>query len=259
DALVTGGAGGFIFSWTGPDGFTAVTEDISGLAVGNYILTVTDVSGCENSAEAEITEPEPLEIDGSVTDISCNGNADGAIELQISGGTPDYTISWTGPSGFVSTDQDISDLFAGSYAVEVTDENGCVIAALFEVNEPDLLELDADITDNLCAGQSIGAIDLTVTGGKAPYTFEWTGPGGFVSDQQNISGLAEGSYTVQVTDDNGCQQAGIFEVGETNPIELELTPTMLTCPDDNNGAVALDISGGTPDYTVLWTGPDGFT
>lgn len=259
DATVTGGAGAFEFAWTGPNGFSETTQDIADLQPGSYTITATDSSGCSSEAVAEITEPDPLTIDGAVTDVSCNGSADGAITLLVEGGTPEYSFSWTGPGGFSAFDQDVSGLAAGTYTVEVMDENGCENAAVFEVNEPELIELTSDVTDNLCAGQSIGAIDLTISGGTEPFSFEWNGPGGFASSDQNISGLIQGSYTVEVSDENGCQQTAIYEVGESDPVELTLTPSLLTCPDDNDGAVDLEISGGTPDYNVEWTGPDGFS
>ena len=99
---VTGGTMPYTYAWTGPNGFTATTEDISDLEAGTYTVVVTDANGCEDSASFEIEEPETLEIDvagTTTTPADCNGAFTGAIDLSVSGGTMPYTYSWTGPNG----------------------------------------------------------------------------------------------------------------------------------------------------------------
>ncbi|TVR38758.1 MAG: hypothetical protein EA392_08710, partial [Cryomorphaceae bacterium] len=259
DATLTGGTPDYSFAWTGPGGFTATTESISNLAPGSYTLAVTDASGCEGLQTIEIAEPDPLDISADVVDITCNGAADGAIVLAVEGGTPGYTYSWAGPGGFGSTNQNLTGLQAGTYVVTVTDANGCEASEAFTINEPAMIEIAGDISDNLCAEDEEGAITIEISGGTPDYTISWTGPNGFTSIESSITNLASGSYAVVVTDANNCEQAAVFAVSEPAPIELTLTPSELTCPDDTDGSITLEVSGGTPEYSFAWSGPDGFS
>lgn len=259
NAQLSGGAGSFSLGWSGPNGFTSASQNISGLAPGEYTLIATDSSGCSTSETVLLDEPLEVIINAEIIDITCNGVNDGSISVEVEGGTPEYTFAWSGPSGYNSASQNVFNLPPGEYTLVVTDGNDCESEVSFTVNEPDLIVISADITDNFCAGQEVGAIDLSISGGTPPYTYQWTGPDGFTSSEQNISGLAQGNYVVQVIDSSNCVQTELFAVQESNPLELTLTPILLTCPEDDDGAITLNISGGTPDYEVSWTGPDGFS
>ncbi len=265
NASVSGGVTPYTYDWTGPGGFTAVTEDISGLEAGTYQLTVTDNAGCVQVMPPRIlTEPPPISASATGSDIDCFGAGNGSIQLNVSGGVPPYSFQWTGPGGFTSTDEDLTGLEAGSYSVTITDANLCAIpiAGIATVNEPPEVQVASSRTDIACAGDNNGTIDVTVTGGTPPYSFSWTGPGGFTSTGEDLTGLAAGTYNLTVTDDNGCvlDLPGLETILEPPALNASpVTQTDILCNGEGTGAIDVTVTGGTPPYNYSWTGPGGFT
>jgi uncharacterized repeat protein (TIGR01451 family) len=250
DLVVTGGTTPYTYLWsTG-----ATSEDLSGLAAGTYTVTVTDALGCTDEATFTIDEPTTLEIDLTatvLTDADCNGAATGSIDLVVTGGTLPYTYLWS--TG--ATSEDLSGLTAGTYTVTVTDAQGCTDEATFTIDEPTTLEIDIDatvLTDADCNGAATGSIDLVVTGGTLPYTYLWnTG-----ATSEDLNGLTAGTYTVTVTDAQGCTDEATFTIEEPTTLEIDITATVLTDADCNGsatGAIDLVVTGGTTPYTYLWS------
>jgi hypothetical protein len=188
-----GGTAPYTYNWGG--GVT--TEDRTGLDAGTYTVTVTDASGCTASTSRTITTPSLiLSVSGTTTQSSC-GTATGAINITAAGGTAPYTYNW---GGGVTT-EDRTALAAGNYSVTVTDANACTVVQNFTITQPNAIALSTVITHPTCpAPVADGAIDLSVTGGTAPYTYNW---GGGITTQDR-TGLVAGTYTVVVTDANGC-------------------------------------------------------
>ena len=146
-------------------------------------MVVTDENGCTAVGEYTVTEEGGFGATAIVTDISCNGEEDGSISLEL-GGTAPYTYNWSNGS----TAEGITGLAPGVYGVTITDATGCVAEVEAEVSEPDALELEAMITNTGCSGE--GSIILAVTGGTPGYSFVWNdGP-----TTQNRDGLAAGDY-----------------------------------------------------------------
>lgn len=259
DVTATGGTGALQFDWTGPNGFTSILEDIADLEMGDYTLTVTDDNDCTVDTTITINEPTEISVSETITHILCTGDGTGSIEIDISGGTAGYLTQWTGPNGYSSNDEDIFGLVAGIYDLTVTDANLCEFNVSYEVLEPDSLMIDFLSTDVLCNGDSTGVIDITVTGGILQYTYAWTGPGGFVSADEDIADLPAGDYTILVTDDNLCTAQLLIPITEPDAIAIDTTVTHLSCFGDANGSILLDISGGQAGYQVSWTGPGGYT
>ena len=144
---VAGGTSGYTYSWTGPNSYTASTEDISNLAAGDYTVTVTDSKGCTATLTVTITSPAALVLSTAITHPTCPPNAqnpgvgsDGAIDLSVTGGTGPYTYAWTGPNLYTATTQDISNLIAGDYTVIVTDTNLCTatvtVTLVYQITNP---------------------------------------------------------------------------------------------------------------------------
>ena len=163
------------------------------------MVTVVDSFGCSATDSAMISEPTLLEVAvDSVIDVLCAGDANGGINITASGGTGTYSYNWeNGPMT-----QNLSGLTAGAYVAVITDENGCnVFTPITNVNSPDSLGVTAQIMDNVCATDSTGAIDVTVSGGTAPFSFMWSNG----ETTEDLSGLANGSYSGIITDANGCE------------------------------------------------------
>ena len=155
----------------------------SGLTAGTYSLEVVDDKQCVINQTYTLTEPDIIVINTvSKNDILCFGDATGAIEINITGGTPtevspgifEYGYSWTGPNGFTSNAQNISNLLAGTYTIEVTDELGCIEQTDIELTQPPAIEINYTKTDVSCYGEADGSIDISVNGGNPPYQISWS-------------------------------------------------------------------------------------
>lgn len=261
----SGGKPSYSYSWTGPNGFTSPSKNISGLVAGPYILTVTDNLGCIQEMPPQVvTEPLPITATATHVDIDCFGAADGSVDLTPSGGTPPYSFAWTGPGGFTSNSEDISLLQPGAYSVTIIDNAGCImafagIATILESPEILVSFVKNDIS---CGGLTDGSIDITVTGGLLPYTFAWTGPSGFTSTSEDISDLAAGSYSLTVTDGNACVVSfpGAVTIIEPVPVVATyISRVDVTCNGDATGSILINVAGGIPPYTFNWTNSSGAT
>ena len=243
DLTVSGTAAPYTYLWS--TGQT--TQDLTNLQAGTYSVTVTDANGGTATTNATITQPQPLSLTTTSVNILCHGNNSGSINATVGGGTPGYTYSWTGPSSFTSTTEDLSNLGPGTYILTVTDANGCIITENWVINPgPQALQLSETNVDVLCTGQSTGGIDLTVVGGTVPYTYSWIGPGPYTANTQDIINLAIGSYSVTVTDANGCQTS-ITNIDITTPTALTVTGIIV------NNNIDLSVGGGTLPYNYSWS------
>ncbi|HLF45877.1 MAG TPA: T9SS type B sorting domain-containing protein, partial [Chitinophagaceae bacterium] len=240
DLTVTGGTGPYTFAWSN----SATTEDIIGLAAGTYTVTVTDVNGCTQNGSFDVGQiNNTITITPTVVNTICTAD-NGSISLVISGGDAPYTFLWnTG-----ATTQDLSGLAAGTYTVTVTDVNGCTQNGSFDVIQDNSnITLSSSVTNAICTSAT-GAIDLTVSGGTAPYTYLWSNG----ATTEDVTGLVTGNYTVTVTDANGCTQNATINVGQNNNT-ITITPTINpTICIANNGSITLVVTGGTAPYTYVW-------
>ena len=136
---VNGGNAPFSYVWTGPGTFTSIAKDLTNLSGGTYSVTVTDASGCIKTTSAIVQESSSavnivVNVQPATQTMTINGEnvlgfTGGTINLTVSGGTPLYDYSWTGPQSFASSLEDLTDLAVGTYRVEVTDLNGCKITS----------------------------------------------------------------------------------------------------------------------------------
>ncbi len=196
-AIGTGGDGPLSYVWnSNPPQTTALA---TGLAAGNYVVTVSDSFGCEGIDSVIITEPTALEVVlDSIVDVLCAGESTGEIVITPSGGTAPYTFLWSNGS----TDEDLVALPAGTYTGTITDANGCELTSpALTVSEPDSLAIALDaLLDASCLDARDGAISITTSGGTAPYTYLWDNG----ATTEDLTGLAPGDYVGTITDANGC-------------------------------------------------------
>ncbi|MEZ4951256.1 MAG: choice-of-anchor L domain-containing protein [Saprospiraceae bacterium] len=225
------------------------TGEFTNLAAGNYELTVTDDLGCASTLTFEILEPEPLLIEETnVTDALCAGATDGTATLTISGGTSPYSYSWpNNSSGPVS-----NSLPAGMHTVTVTDDNGCLILVPFEIDEPAPLSFLPEPGKVSCAGIADAVAGVNGTGGTGTYSYQWDMAAGSQITRQAVN-LSGGSYSVTITDENGCQTSQIVNVVENDSIDVFPVVAPVSCFNGNDGAVSLQIQGGAGNYSFQWS------
>lgn len=244
-ANASGGTGSLTFRWNNglPNGATQ-----SNLAPGTYTLTVVDGNGCTSvSGPVNITQPNQLII-SSITGTNVVAGNDGAIRLNVSGGTPGYAYRWSGPGGYTSEAANPTGLnMQGEYCVTVTDQgncttSGCVsIASVFRIMETKVTRP--------CGSESNGVIEVIPTGGVMPYSFRWnTG-----SVASRISNLAAGTYSVTVSDQSGASQVFSEALVAFPEIEVSATTTQVEgIVSNKNGGVSLSVGGGAAPYTIVW-------
>ena len=241
--IVSGGTLPYNYQWTNGD-TTAISDSLSS---GIYVVTVTDALGCSNFGVVTISDVEaPLITVNSVTNLLCNGDYSGAIDISVSGGNTPYTYMW---SNGVSN-EDISNLPAGPYEIIVSDVNNCVTGQSITVVEPEALTVSFGVNNADC-GLTNGVATATITGGTNTYNYLWsTG-----STDQTITGLAGGLYTLTVNDGNNCSVVGTVAVGENEAAVIIVDSiTNLSCGGDNS--VYVHTTGGQNPITFDWSNGD---
>jgi large repetitive protein len=325
DLTITGGILPYTFLWSNG----SVTEDITGLASGNYSVTIEDANGCTIVVNATVGQPVTA-LSGSVTsqtDVTVYGGNDGSVTVAGSGGTPPYEFSLN--SVDFQSSGTFTTLVAGIYTVTLRDANMCTYditvtivqpviplelnivsqsdvacnggstgsvtisgwggytpyeysidggpwqssgtfsalsAGTYDlavrdaslesfnipvtISEPELFVLVISGEDILCYGAGSGSAAVEASGGMTPYSYSWnTSP---VQATPAISNTGPGSYTVTVTDGNGCIETANITLSEPPELSLSSTVTSATCPDSDDGAIILTVTGGLSPYNVLW-------
>ncbi len=204
---VMGGTTPYIYSWS-PSGGTNATA--TGLGANTYTVSVTDAAGCTVTFTVTITQPaSAINPGATATNILCNGGTNGTATATVTGGTPGYTYLWS--TG--GTTNSISNLGQGTYTVTITDANGCTATSTVTVTDPSPLSTSLTPSNATC-GNSNGSLSATPTGGTSPYTYLWNTS----ETTSSITGLAAGTYSVVITDANGCTQTATVTItNSVNP------------------------------------------
>lgn len=247
NANITGGSGAISYLWTTGD----TTAAISGLTAGTYTVTGTDTSGCTISDSVTLTDPSGMTLTMGGTDPTCFGDSTGSVSVSVTGGSGTISLLWsTGDNS-----NTVNNLPAGTYTVTATDANGCsAIDSSILTNPTEVVATASATLHETCAGND-GSATVTVTGAVGSPGFAWSSGG----TAQNETGLTAGTYTVTVTDANGCQDTGqvtIIDTCSCNVIASVTTNTTIACIGDS-ASVTASGAGGSGTYTFLW--PTGDT
>lgn len=228
NSSVTGGRTPYSFLWSGPSSFSSTSQNLSNLTTGGtYTVTVTDANNCTSTSTANFIRPSsPLSVSlTSQTIPSCNGGNNGAINVTVSGGSPAYSFLWS--NGAIT--EDLSSVSSGSYALTVTDVQGCKAYLTVNLSQLSAMIVTAAVVHPECppgvnppAGNN-GSIDITVTGGTSPYTYNWVDLTPPPVEPQDRSNLAAGAYTVTVTDTRGCIKS--ITLNLVNRLPLPVPPS----------------------------------
>lgn len=240
-----GGSAPYTYSWT-PGGSTTATA--SNLAAGAYTVTIADANGCTATAVANVSNAGGPTVTESSSNATCAQN-DGSITVNVSGGQSPYTYSWT-PN--VSTTNSASGLAPGNYSVVVTDANNCSEVVSVTITAPAVPGVTSTGTNEICAGDCDGTLDATPSGGTAPYSYSWDNGLGAGASQSNV---CPGTYTVTITDANGCTSTDSYTVAAGAAVPVAgFTPSST---QTNVGSPITFTNSSTNGTTYSWDFGDG--
>tara|TARA_B100000902_G_scaffold19496_1_gene23365 strand:+ start:7454 stop:10738 length:3285 start_codon:yes stop_codon:yes gene_type:complete len=254
DLIIAGTTGSTSYTWSGPNGFQSIDQNIDSLYEGDYFLTITDQAGCVKLDTIEIVDPLSLNIYVLMDSVSCIGNNDGAIDITISGNTTNFTYNWSAPNGFSSSAEDINSLFSGIYSLSVIDNNGCIFDTSFTLPPPNPFNTIFLVDSITCNGGNDGSIDLIVTSNNNNLTYNWTGPNNFSSTNQNINSLSSGTYQITITDANNC--IFIDTVILEDPNQIIYIDTIVSCDQYQWNGQIYTVTGNYTFNTISVNGCD---
>lgn len=239
----SGGTAGYTYLWsTG-----ATSQTITNLDPGPVTVSVTDTNGCI-SVETVTVNAFGCNLSGSIsaTNTTCQGSNDGLAAVSLSGATNPVSYNW---SNGEST-QSVNNLSPGTYTVDVVDGSGCPAVFSVSITEPPALSANATATGVTAIGATDGTATASPTGGTAGYQYQWSTGG----SSSTISGLAPGTYTVSVTDANGCTTQQTVNVPAFNcALSASISAVPTSCFGSANGQATVTLSNGTQPYSYLWS------
>lgn len=245
-ATVAGGTPNYTYKWSNG----ATTSTITGIAVGNFTVTITDANNCTYPMTVSVPNSNaPVATITNSVNEQCYGQSIGSITVGVTNGTPGYTYSWA-PAGGTGTTA--SALPIGVYTVTVTDAAGCQTSAIDTIKQPTKLTLSAAAFAASCNGECNGQLLSIPGGGTKPYSFAWSNG----STTTSVLNVCAGTYSLVLTDANGCtvDTTGLV-VTQPTPVTAAVTPATAKC-GQANGSVCLNggtAGGGTPGYTYSWS------
>ncbi|MDC0377303.1 gliding motility-associated C-terminal domain-containing protein [Schleiferiaceae bacterium] len=257
----TGGVSPYTFLWSNGSG-SSIANNLSSDTVW---VAVTDSIGCSAVDTFFLDQPDSLLITSILTssyngyNVSCNGGSDGNVNTTVAGGTMPYYYNWNNNT---YTTAGISNVPAGTYILQVTDTNGCMVNSTIILTEPNPIIISPSITSNYngyaisCYGESDGSADVTISGGIAPYSILWSNG----VPTSSITNVPSGSYSVMITDGNGCIDSTQIYLSQPNPLSATAIVTDASCYGERNGRIELSLSGGAGSFNINWnTGDTGIT
>ncbi len=242
---VAGGLAPYTYAWTNGAG---TGPNPTGLGVGTYGVLVTDANGCTGSASVSVTSPNAVVATIQGETLPCFGDASGDIQMTVVGGVPPYSYVWNNGAG---TSQDPSGLSSGTYAVSITDSNGCTFQTSASIiDPPPVVASIINPTDASCFNSNDGSAGVDVAGGTPPYYIEW--------DNNQVTtttnNLSPGFHSVSVVDSQGCSVVASTMINAPTALSISTTGSNLTCfqSADGSATVSVDINSSPP-YNYQWS------
>jgi len=239
-----GGVSPYLYLWNTSD----TLSSIDSLLQGNYNITITDFNNCQLQQNFQISEPNPITTTTLISDVLCNTESNGQIDVTTIGGISPYYFSWS--NGMTS--EDISNINAGNYSLTITDNNSCIHQEFYSVSEPTPILFSVDsITDVECFGQNSGSVWVSSIGGIFPYTFSWSDS---LLNAPNRTNLLAGNYTAFVIDSNFCTDSLAFTINQSSEIQISASITPHLCYGDSSAGITIDSSfGGVGTLSYNWS------
>ncbi len=253
NVLCNGGTGSISIAATG--GVPAYTyanganaygpsNNFSPLAAGTYTIHTKDANSCIKDAIVTVTQPTPIVVTPTVTNVLCNGGT-GSISIAATGGTPAYTYA-NGAANYTNSNT-FAALAAGTYTIHTKDANSCIKDTVLTITQPTPLTVSGTATNVLCNGDANGSITINGAGGTPAYTYA-NGANAY-APANTFTGLAAGTYTIHTKDANACVKDTVITITQPTPVNVTPQVKNATCATLGNGQVILLATGGTPGYT----------
>lgn len=251
---VSGGVTPYTYSWSSGE----TSKDLSAKNAGTYNLSVTDANGCSAIISVPVKTDSTKLLNGTLSSIvkaTCNTAANGSAYVAVNGGKAPYTYSWS-PGG--ATTKDLVNVTYGAYVLTITDAVGCTQQVTANITIDSAVALSGTIDSTKasgCASSATGAVFVSISGGAAPYTYQWKKGSTVVATTKNITSVVAGSYMLTVTDNNGCTlilnaNVPVLSTGITVVLDSVNRPT---CTISADGKVYASVSGGLAPYTYSWS------
>lgn len=238
-ATILNNVGAVQYSWSNG----ATSAIISGLSSSTYEVTVNSAAGCSATTQASIAaEPDALQLSFITKNADCN-LINGEAAATVSGGAAPYVYDWSNGA----SDSENLNLSEGTYELIVLDANGCAITDEVIIESEDTPIIDVAIDAVTCAGFNDGNINISVSGGIAPYFYNWNNG----ANSSSLLGLVAGSYLLTVTDDLGCFETVAIFVNEPDSITVDFDITNIAC-GSKFGSLFANVNGGVAPYTYGW-------
>lgn len=253
---VGGGTPPYSYQWQNSSFIFAIDNaSLNNVEADSYQVTATDAKGCTVTDTDVIGTPTEMISSITGTNVSCFSGNDGTVDVSIAGGTPGYTYSWTNSAGAIGfTTQDLNGIPAESYAVVITDNNGCTNNESFVITEPvSGVDIPGIVTAVDCYGTNTGSIDISPVGGTEPYNYNWSNG----TNMEDAVNLVSGNYLITIIDANSCSYSAPFTV--TQPADTLIAGNIITnvsCFEFSDGIINTNPTGGTAPYIFNWENSD---
>jgi len=259
---------GYDYFWS--NGVSSNINYIDNLSQGSYFITTRDALGCVIVDSIYLPEPSPLYVNASqILRVSCNGLSDGSAYALGVGGTLPYEFTWLNNSIVDLSSNDSSNvdvLFSGLETVSLEDSRGCIIEDTVLITQPEeLVVIISDSSFAYCTGVNTASATAFVVGGSSPYTYEWDDNSLVPQSSITALNLDAGTYTVTVEDTRGCLADVSVDLTHVTSTMLAAINTLgpssgsTSCYGSNDGALTVQVNGGSLPYTYQWFGPTGIS
>ncbi|MGB0998984.1 MAG: PKD domain-containing protein [Flavobacteriales bacterium] len=254
----------YTFAWL--DDANATLSENDSLYIyesGTYTYIVGDTNGCESTGNFELFLSD-LEISFNITNAQCAGLDNGQLVANLTGGTDPISYEWSDTAITTEGTLTQTDLPPGDYTLTVTDGNGCVTEATATVGANLSLDFSVEVIPGTCAGVDDATINSSVSGGTAPYSYDWSflgEDGQFLPNQDTVQLVPGGTHWVVVQDFNGCEHYQEFTVDDGYAYDLDIVVQHEYCENASDGSIYVTPVGGVAPYTFFWNnslGTDSF-
>ncbi|HET8858816.1 T9SS type A sorting domain-containing protein [Marivirga sp.] len=222
------------------------------IEAGDYIFSILDNNNCSFTDTISVYDPHPLEVTSKIlSEPTCNGSRNGSISVNIEGGNSPYKFKWEDGN----STKNRSNLGAGIYNLEITDQNNCSLFQQFLLGEPEPIRIKEDSVKNVtCFNANDGFIFLEATGGTGNYTYNWSD--GYQGNER--TNLSPGLYSVSISDENNCAANFDYRITQPDPISINFETYEPICDGANDGRIEISVQGGNAPYLIEWgTGETG--